>query len=316
VNAVVTGGGGFIGSHLVDRLLDAGATVTIIDDLSTGSRENIASAIERGAVLAEIDVADADRVAEVVAGAGAATVFHLAAQASVTRSIREPAFDARTNVVGTISVLDAACAAGAGVVNISTGGAIYGEPGERSLPFDESAEPRVEAPYAASKLSAEHYVDMYRRLHGVPAVTLRLGNIYGPRQDPNGEAGVIAIFCGKLLAGEPPTIFGDGLQTRDYTFVGDVVDAMIAAAERLGSGALAGPYNVGTGTGTRVIDLHAALAGHAGSDLPPVHADPRAGEISASVLDCAAAARDFGWTAATSLGDGLRVTFESFRGGR
>jgi UDP-glucose 4-epimerase len=316
VTAVVTGGAGFIGSHLVDRLIEAGEAVTVIDDLSNGRRENLAGAIERGARLVESDVAELDRTAAVIAEASAATVFHLAAQASVTRSVREPAFDARTNVIGTIAVLEAARAAGSPVVNISTGGAIYGEPAERSLPFAEDAEPRVEAPYAASKLSAEHYVELYRRLHGVTAVTLRLANIYGPRQDPDGEAGVVAIFCGRLLAEEPVTIFGDGTQTRDYTYVDDVVDALLTAADRLGGKGLDGLYNIGTGVATSVLELHETLAGHAGSAAAPVHADARPGEISASVLDCADAARDLGWTAATPLAEGLRITFESFRAGR
>ncbi len=232
MRALVTGGAGFIGSHVVDALIERGDEVTVIDDLSTGRRENLASALSAGARLIEADVRDAQAVRDVVADADPEAIFHLAAQIDVRKSIADPAVDARINVEGTINLLDAALGAGGGrarVVNTSTGGAIYGE--GRVLPAPENHPVAPESAYGQSKFAAEGYCELYRRLHGLPAVSLRYSNVYGPRQDPLGEAGVIAIFCGKLLAGEQPTIFGDGEQTRDYVYVGDVVAANLAAVE-------------------------------------------------------------------------------------
>ena len=237
MRALVTGGAGFIGSNLVDALLERGDEVTILDDLSTGKRENIEGALAGGAELVELDIRDAEAVAEVVARVQPEVIFHLAAQIDVRRSVEDPALDARINVEGTVNVLKAALAADVGrVVNTSTGGAIYGE--GKILPAPEDHPVAPEAPYGQSKFCAEGYCDLFKRLHGLSTVSLRYGNVYGPRQDPLGEAGVIAIFCGLLLEGGKAKVFGDGLQTRDYVFVGDVVAANLAAAESAADGRL------------------------------------------------------------------------------
>ena len=225
MRALVTGGAGFIGSNLVDALVERGDEVTVLDDLSTGRRENLERRSGGGAELVETDIRDAQAVIDALRRASKPeAVFHLAAQIDVRKSAADPAFDARVNVEGTINVLEAARRAEVGrVVNTSTGGAIYGE--GRILPAPEDHPVAPEAPYGQSKFAAEGYCELFRRLHGVSTVSLRYGNVYGPRQDPLGEAGVIAIFCGKLLEGGRPTVFGDGLQTRDYVYVGDVVEA-------------------------------------------------------------------------------------------
>ena len=222
MRALVTGGAGFIGSNLVDALLDRGDEVLVVDNLATGKRENLSGALSRGAGFEEADIRDADRMRSVFAAARPDIVFHLAAQIDVRKSIEDPAWDAGVNVVGTINVLEAARLAGVKrVVNTSTGGAIYGE--AEVMPTPETAQPRPMAAYGQSKFCAEAYCGWYERLYGLSSVILRYGNVYGPRQDPHGEAGVVAIFCGKVLAGETPLIFGDGRQTRDYVYVGDVV---------------------------------------------------------------------------------------------
>ena len=242
MKALVTGGAGFIGSNLVDRLLEAGNEVTIIDDLSTGALANLEPAIERGARFVRGDIRDQAQVGELV-GDRPEVIFHLAAQMDVRVSVADPVFDGEVNILGTINLLEAARGSGSRLVFASTGGAIYGEGNGRELPFAEDAPPRPDAPYGQSKLSAEGYCGLYRRLYGVDTVALRLGNVYGPRQNPHGEAGVIAMFCGRLVKQQPVTVFGDGAQTRDYVYVDDVVDALLAAAESEREG----PYNVGTG---------------------------------------------------------------------
>src|SRR5919107_2394837 len=230
MRSLVTGGAGFIGSNLVDALLARGDEVTILDDVSTGRRENLEGARANGAELVELDIRNAEEVASVFARVQPEAAFHLAAQIDVRKSTADPAFDARVNVEGTINVLDGARRAGTRrVVNTSTGGAIYGE--GRILPAPEDHPVAPEAPYGQSKFCAEGYCELFGRLHGMSTVSLRYGNVYGPRQDPLGEAGVIAIFCGKVVDGGRPTIFGDGLQTRDYVYVGDVVEANLAAAD-------------------------------------------------------------------------------------
>ena len=246
MRALVTGGAGFIGSNLVDALLERGDEVTVVDDLSTGKRENLERrARQRRRAASRWTSATPTRVADAVAGAKPEVVFHLAAQIDVRRSAADPAADARINVEGTVNVLEAARRAGARrVVNTSTGGAIYGE--GRTIPAPEDHPVAPEAPYGLSKFCAENYCDLFTRFHGLSTVSLRYGNVYGPRQDPLGEAGVVAIFCGKLLEGGQPTVFGDGLQTRDYVYVGDVVSANLLAAESDATGAI----NIGTGVET------------------------------------------------------------------
>src|SRR5919201_5883192 len=230
MRALVTGGAGFIGSNLVDALLERGDEVTVLDNLSTGRRENLEQALAGGAELLELDIRDSEAVYEAMERAKPEVVYHLSAQIDVRKSMADPAFDATVNVGGTINVLEAARRAGVRrLVNESTGGAIYGEGQE--LPATEDHPQAPEAPYGQSKWAAEGYVDLFHRMYGLSTISLRLGNVYGPRQDPLGEAGVVAIFCGRLLDGRRPTVFGDGLQTRDYIYVGDVVSASLAAAD-------------------------------------------------------------------------------------
>ncbi|MEX2108813.1 MAG: NAD-dependent epimerase/dehydratase family protein [Solirubrobacterales bacterium] len=309
MRALVTGGAGFIGSNLVDALLARGDEVAVVDDLSTGRRENLDGALAAGAELAELDIREAAALAEATAQARPEVIFHLAAQIDVRKSIADPAFDAAINVGGTANVLEAARKAGVGrVVFTSTGGAIYGEGADKELPLSEGAAVEPLSPYGQSKFAAEGYLALYERLYGLSTVSLRLGNVYGPRQDPLGEAGVIAIFCGRLRGGERPTVFGDGKQTRDYIYVGDVVAAELAAA---GSGAT-GPVNIGTGIETDVLEL-ARLLGELGEaeGFEPELAPARVGEVQAISIDPARAERELGWRAETALEEGLRLTLAS-----
>jgi UDP-glucose 4-epimerase len=316
LRALVTGGSGFIGSNLVDALAGRGDQVVVLDDLSTGRRENLAPALERGAELVEGDVVDTAAVSELVGRFRPEAVFHLAAQIDVRRSVSEPDFDASVNVVGTVNLLEAVreLAPDAPLVFTSTGGAMYGEGEGRELPFPEDAAIEPIAPYGQSKLAGEGYVAFYRRVHGVRGVSLRLGNVFGPRQDPHGEAGVVAIFCGRLADRERPTIFGDGRQTRDFIFVGDVVEAMISTCERMASGGegVADVYNVGTGRETTVLELVERLASLGGGDgFEPEMAPAREGEIQRSSIDSRRAESDLNWHAQTSLDEGLRITLET-----
>jgi UDP-glucose 4-epimerase len=307
MRALVTGGAGFIGSHLVDALLDRGDEVAVVDDLSTGKRENLAGALARGAELREIDIRDAAPLREVFDTWRPDIVFHLAAQMDVRKSIEDPAWDAGINVVGTINVLEASRLSGVRrMVNTSTGGAIYGD--VDVMPTPESVSPRPMSAYGQSKFCAEAYCGWYERLYGLSSVTLRYGNVYGPRQDPHGEAGVIAIFCGKLLAGERPRIFGDGRQTRDYTYVGDIVAANLAVAAHPEAH---GAYNAGTGVEASVLEVVAALREAAGVDeFEPEFAPARAGELQRSSLDVTRARAELGFAAETDLVSGLRPTLE------
>lgn len=308
MRSLVTGGAGFIGSNVVDALLARRDEVTVIDDLSTGRRENLARALERGARLVEADIRDAHATRDILAEANPEVVYHLAAQIDVRHSTADPAADARINIEGTINVLEAARAAGARrLVNTSSGGAIYGE--GQILPAPEDHPVAPEAPYGLSKYCAEHYCELERRMYGLSTVSLRYGNVYGPRQDPLGEAGVIAIFCGKLIDGGQPTVYGDGLQTRDYVYVGDVVEANLAAAAIDMSGA----YNIGTGRQTTVLELVEALAVLAGRCFEAQHAPERLGEVRHIALECARAANDLGWHAKVGLAEGLRTTLESLQ---
>ena len=303
MKTVVTGGAGFIGSNLVDALVERGDTVAVIDNLSTGKRSNLDRAVQAGAALHLVDVRDVDKVTEIVSDVRPQVVFHLAAQIDVRSSVEYPAADATINVLGTITILEAARLAGVDrVVNTSTGGGLYGE--ADLLPTPENYEIKPLAPYGQSKYASEGYCSLYTRLHGISTVSLRYGNVYGPRQDIHGEAGVVAIFCGHLIDGRRPTVFGDGRQTRDWVEVGDVVRANLLAAES----ALSGPINIGHGRETSVLDLLDALrdvsaVGH----LPdPEFAPERPGEVRRSCLDVSRARRELGWEAEVQLRDGLR----------
>jgi UDP-glucose 4-epimerase len=308
MKALVTGGAGFIGSNLVDALLARGDEVTALDDLSTGKRENLGHAIENGATLAEVDIREAEAVNDVVARLKPDVIFHLAAQIDVRKSVADPAADARINVEGTANMLSAAQAHGVRrFVNTSTGGAIYGE--GRQLPAPEDHPSAPEAPYGLSKWCAEQYCEIFTRLHGLSTVSLRYGNVYGPRQDPLGEAGVIAIFCGKLLDGSTATIFGDGKQTRDYVYVEDVVDANLRAAES----DTTGPVNIGLGKEKSVLDIVEVLTQLAPDGFQPEHAPERPGEVQHIALDSTRAREELGWEATVELEEGLRRTLDSLR---
>jgi UDP-glucose 4-epimerase len=309
MRTLVTGGAGFIGSNLVDKLLARGDEVTVIDDLSTGRRENLDPALAAGAELIEGDIRDAGAVAAAYERAAPEAVFHLAAQIDVRKSVADPAFDASINVGGTATLLEAAREAGLPrFVLISTGGAIYGEGEGRELPLPEDTEVAPLSPYGLSKFAAEGYLALYGRLYGLPGISLRLGNVYGPRQDPLGEAGVIAIFCGRLRGGEPPIVFGDGRQTRDYIYVGDVVSAAQAAAESEASGS----FNVGTGIETTVLELVESLGGLGGAEsFEPEFAPARPGEVQRISIDPSRAAEALGWRPQTGLDEGLALTLES-----
>ena len=292
MRAVVTGGAGFIGSNLVDALLARGDEVVAVDDLSSGRREHVSP----GAAFVEADIRDG------IDPTGAAVVFHLAAQADVQTSVRRPDHDAAVNVVGTVRVLEAARAAGARVVFSSTGGAIYGE---CDGPAAETSPTRPVSPYGIAKLCAEEYVRGWNRIHGSGHVVLRFGNVFGPRQSSALEGGVVSIFLERLARGEETLIFGDGLQTRDFVYVGDVVDALLAAAGHEG-----GVFNVGTGEETSVLDLHRLCAQAAGVEAAPRFEAARLGDARRSVLDVSLAARELGWRARVPLEEGLRRTWE------
>ena len=308
MKTLVTGGAGFIGSHLVDRLLDEDDEVIVIDDLSTGALANLEPALERGATLVRGDIRDRELVADLIAG-GPQRIFHLAAQMDVRVSVADPVFDGDVNVLGTVNLLEAARDTGARLVFSSTGGAIYGEGEGRELPFVEEAELRPDSPYGQSKLAGEGYLALYRRLYGLDNVALRLGNVYGPRQNPHGEAGVIAMFCGRLVEGQPVTVFGDGSQTRDYIYIDDVVDALVAAA----ASDRAGAFNVGTGRETSVLDLVAALSSIFDLDRDPEFAPERPGEILRCAISPERTATEFGWRAGIAIDDGLSTTADWVR---
>lgn len=306
MDCVVTGGAGFIGSNLVDALIARGDRVIVIDDLSTGKRANLERALDRGAELRVADVRDRRALQAIFDASRPEAVFHLAAQIDVRRSVEDPAGDAIANVVGTIAVLQAALGAGARrLVNSSTGGGLYGEADVLPTPEEHPVHPL--APYGQGKYAAEGYCELYSRLHGLSTLSLRYGNVYGPRQDIHGEAGVVAIFCGCLLGGRAPVVFGDGRQTRDWVNVGDVVRANLLAAGSDASGAL----NVAGATETSVLELIGALGEvgerMAGGErlLEPVFAPERPGEVRRSCLAVSRARRELGWQAQVGLRDGL-----------
>jgi UDP-glucose 4-epimerase len=299
VRAIVTGGAGFIGSHVVDALVARGDEVAVADSLVHGSEENVSKA-------AELSVRDIrEPLDDLFDAVRPEAVFHLAAQADVRVSVERPVDDAEVNVLGTVRVLEAARRHGAQVVFSSTGGAIYGECKE---PATEDGPCEPLSPYGTAKLAAEEYLRSYNRLHGTKHVALRYGNVYGPRQDPHGEAGVVAIFLGALSRGEQAKIFGDGLQTRDYVYVGDVARATLSAIGQDG-----GVFNVGTGRETSVVELYEQSARVAESDITAEHAPARLGELQRSFLDTTRAAHELGFTAMVELEDGLRATWEWIR---
>ena len=303
MRVLVTGGAGFVGSHLVDGLLAAGHDVATLDNFATGRRENLPS----GARLYEGDIRDADAVKAALGDWRPEVVYHLAAQSTVRISIERPDFDADVNVVGALRLLAACLAAGVRrMVYTSTGGALYGEPA--ALPADETCAVFPLSPYGLGKHTFERYLDL-AAMGGLERVTLRPANIYGPRQDPHGEAGVVAVFAERMLRGEPVRIFGSGDQQRDFVYVGDVVEAALLAS----SSHLTGAYNIGTGRLTSVNELFAALAVATGYDRAPEHTPPVSGEVFRISLDASKAERELGWAPVTPLDEGLRRTVEAFR---
>jgi len=315
VRALVTGGAGFIGSTLVDRLLAEGHSVDVVDDLSSGSLGNLAEArADRGndVTFHQLDIRD-PAVVDLVARRRPDVVFHLAAQADVRVSVARPAHDAEINVVGSLNVLEGARAGGARkVVFASSGGTIYGEPDASELPVKESHPQQPLSPYGVAKKVVTDYLHVYRQLHGLEFTSLALSNVYGPRQDPHGEAGVVAIFAGLLLDGKSCTIFGDGEQTRDFVYVDDVVDAFVRAGER-GSGLLC---NIGTGVETSVNELYQAMSRAAGVERDAAHAPARQGELARSALDRSRAGIHLGWEPWTDLDAGVTEVLAWFRSSR
>jgi len=315
MRTVVTGGAGFIGSTLVDQLVAAGHSVTVIDNFSSGKAENLDKAREHageGLAVHAVDIRDAQTITTIVE-AQPDVVYHLAAQADVRVSVNNPVLDAQINVIGTLHVLEGARRAGARkIVAASSGGTIYGEPIPSALPVDELYPQHPVSPYGVSKKVLGDYMFAYRALHQLDFTALALANVYGPRQDPHGEAGVVAIFAGRLLTGELCTVFGTGEQTRDYVYVDDVADAFVRADER-GGGLV---INIGTGVETSVNALYRSMADAAGVSAAPVYAPARAGELDRSALANTRARTELGWQPRTSLADGAHAVLDWFRANR
>jgi UDP-glucose 4-epimerase len=302
VSVLVTGGAGFIGSHVVDALVERGDEVVVIDDLSTGARENL----DPRAEFHQLDIRSPE-AAGLVRERQPAAIAHHAAQISVSRSVREPLFDASVNLMGSINLLEAAREIGARVVFASTGGALYGD--AEVVPTPETYPAWPVSPYGAGKLGFEHYLHCYGVSHGLGYAALRYANVYGPRQNPHGEAGVVAIFCLRLLHGEGAIVHGDGLQTRDYIHVQDVVRAVLAALDS----SVSGHFNVGTGRQATVNEIFQLIAGHLGVDAEERHGPPREGEQRTSALDSTLIGEKLGWRAQVRLEDGLAQTADWFR---
>lgn len=295
MRVLVTGGAGFIGSHLTDALIGRGDEVAVVDDLSAGRPGRVHGA----AAMHKLSVTEADLLVGLTRDFRPELICHLAAQIDVRASVAAPARDAQANVIGTVNVLEAARAADARVLFCSTGGTLYGR--DAPIPSLEDVLPLPESPNGVAKHCAEQYVGLYNRLHGTGHAVLRLANVYGPRQDPAGEAGVVAIFCAQALAGEPPVIYGDGRQTRDYVYVGDAVEAFLAAADC----GRPGTWNIGTGTEVSVLALAAIIGQVTGRPTEPVFEPLRQGELLRSALASERARIDLGWSASTSLADGV-----------
>ena len=312
MRALVTGGAGFIGSHLVDRLIAEDHEVVVVDNFSSGKPANLAAAAAAAGtrlVVHEADIRD-DSVTGLIANESPEVVFHLAAQADVRVSVARPVFDAEVNVIGTLRVLEGARQGGARkVVFTSSGGTIYGEPDVAALPVDETYPQHPVSPYGVAKKVGADYLFAYGVLHGLAGTSLALANVYGPRQDPHGEAGVVAIFAGRLLAGEACTVFGDGDQTRDFVEVSDVVDAFVRAGGDLASGLV---INIGTGRETSVNELYETMAQAAGVDAAPVFAPARVGELARSALAVGLAQRELGWAPVVGLPEGTRRVIDWF----
>jgi len=311
MHTLVTGGAGFIGSTLADRLLAEGHTVDVIDDLSTGTLANLAEARAEGVTFNQLDIRSPD-VTGLIARRKPEVVFHLAAQMDVRVSVARPVFDAEVNIVGSLNVLEGSRQAGTRkVVFASSGGTIYGAPDESALPVTEAHEQRPVSPYGVAKKAVGDYLYAYRELHDLEFTALALANIYGPRQNPHGEAGVVAIFARRLLAGEACTIYGDGAKTRDYTYVDDVVDAFARAGESGRADGLV--INVGTGVETSDRRLYDAIAARCGIDAEPLYAPDRPGDLRRSCLDPGRAAVHLGWEPWTTVEMGIGSTVDWFR---
>lgn len=307
MRAVVTGGAGFIGSHLVDRLCAEGYQVLVIDNLASGE-QRLPFLASAGARLERLDIRD-PKCTELIGAFSPQHVLHLAAQMDVRRSVADPVYDADVNVIGTLRVLEGARRAGARVICATSGGCIYGEVALSRLPADESTPRNPDSPYGISKAVMEDYLRFFQGTYGLDYVNLALGNIFGPRQDPFGEAGVVAIFGKRLLEGQRCTIFGDGEQTRDFCFVGDVVDGFMRAMDRGSSLTI----NLGTGEQTSVNQLYRAIAAICGVSSPALYEPARPGELAASCLDNSRAKAVLGWAPGTSLEEGLRATLDFLR---
>jgi UDP-glucose 4-epimerase len=305
MRVLVTGGAGFIGSHLTDALVNRGDEVDVVDDLSAGRTGRLDSR----AALHKISISDAESLTGVVEAARPELICHLAAQIDVRASVAAPAEDAEVNVVGTVNVLEAARIAGARVIFASSGGALYGR--DAPIPSLEDVLPLPESPYGIAKFCAEQYFGLYNRLHGTSHSVMRLANVYGPRQDPAGEAGVITIFSARALEGAAPVIYGDGTQTRDYVYVGDVVRAFLAAADS----SRPGTWNIGSGTEVSVLELVDIIAGVAGHPVKPEFVSARPGELRRSAVAIDRAAGDLGWRPATALADGVRTVYQWIEAG-
>jgi UDP-glucose 4-epimerase len=307
MRALVTGGAGFIGSHLAERLHNEGHKVLVVDNLASGTTR-LPILQELGIDLDTTDIRQ-EKLRGVISSFAPQLIFHLAAQPNVNNSVADPLHDAKVNVVGTLRVLEAARDIKARVIFASSGGTIYGEVDEARLPTSEETQGRPGSPYGITKRVAEDYFRFYQRTYGLPFVSLALSNVYGPRQDPHGEAGVVAIFAFRLLKGERCVIFGDGKQTRDFVYVADVVGAFLAAM----NGGERETINIGTGVETSVEELYRTMAEVCGADKDPVYEPERPGEVRRSSLDISKAKRVIGWKPATPLSEGLRLTINSFR---